>query len=58
MGSREKPPDRHRDDDANEREMAWGKGLRASYNRVTQEPLPDRFNELLERLEDAELRHR
>ena len=44
-----------RDSDKSEREMAWSKGLRSHYDQVSHEPLPDRFGELLEQLDDAEL---
>jgi hypothetical protein len=39
-----------------EREMAWGAGLRAKYDAVAREPLPDRFRELLEQLDEVEAR--
>lgn len=43
---------RHDDDDT--REETWARVLKAGYGEVAQEPMPDRFRELLERLEDAE----
>lgn len=42
--------------DADERHTAWGTGLRARYDDVAQEPMPDRFRDLLKQLEDAESR--
>lgn len=56
MGSNEKPPDGYRDHDADQREMAWARGLRAGYDRLAQESLPDRFRELMEQLENMEPR--
>ena len=44
------------DDDT--REETWARVLRARYGEVAQEQMPERFRELLERLEDAELRDR
>jgi hypothetical protein len=58
MGSGEKPPDARRDHDAYERESAWAAGLKARYDEVAEKPLPDKFRELLERIEDAESRKR
>jgi predicted metal-dependent hydrolase len=58
MGSRSNPPDEPRDHDADERETAWAKGLRARYDQVARESLPDRLRDLLEKLEDAESRKR
>lgn len=43
---------------ADEQHMAWGTGLRARYDKVVQEPMPDRFRDLLKQLEDAESRQR
>jgi hypothetical protein len=54
MGSKAKPSDKRRDNDADERKMAWAKGLRARYDRVKREPVPDRFRDLLKRIDDAE----
>jgi hypothetical protein len=44
------------DDDT--REETWARVLKAGYGEVAQEPMPDRFRELLEQLEDAEARDR
>jgi hypothetical protein len=44
--------------DHDERETAWGAGLRVRYDEVAHEPLPDRFRDLLEQLEEAESRRR
>ena len=46
----------HYDDDR--REAVWARVLRIRYGEVAREPIPDRFRELLERLEDAESRDR
>lgn len=35
-------------------EKTWARALKVGYDEVAQEPVPDRFRELLERLEDAE----
>lgn len=40
------------------REAVWARVLKTRYGEVVQEPMPDRFRELLEQLEDAELRDR
>jgi hypothetical protein len=32
----------------------WARVLKAEYGEVAQEPMPNRFRELLDRLEDAE----
>ena len=40
------------------REAVWARVLKTRYGEVAQEPMPDRFRELLEQLEDAESRHR
>jgi hypothetical protein len=40
------------------REETWARVLKAGYGEVAQEPMPDRFRELLEQLEDAEPRNR
>jgi hypothetical protein len=58
MGSKAKPPDESRDRDGNEREMAWAKGLKARYDKVAQQPVPDRFRDLLRRIDDADSRER
>ncbi len=47
---------KYSDDDT--REETWARVLKARYGEVAQEPMPDRFRELLERLEDAEERDR
>lgn len=44
------------DDDT--REETWARVLKARYREVAQEPMPDRFRELLERLQDVESRDR
>ena len=41
-------------DDADTREKTWARVLRARFGEVAKEPMPDRFRELLEQLEDAE----
>lgn len=51
-------PNERRDSDGIEQEMAWSKALRFQYDGVAQEPLPNRFGELLARLDDAEWRGR
>lgn len=43
-------------DDDDTREETWARVLRAGYGEVAQEQMPDRFRELLERLERAEAR--
>lgn len=58
MGLKAEPPDERRDDHADERRTAWAAGLRAKYDEVAQEPVPDKFLELLEDLADAESRQR
>jgi hypothetical protein len=58
MGSKLKPSDKRRDNDADERKMAWAKGLRSRYAKVAKEPVPNSFRDLLERIEDAESRKR
>lgn len=40
------------------REAVWSRVLKTNYDEVVQEPVPDRFRELLEQLEDAESRER
>jgi hypothetical protein len=45
---------RHRYDDGDTREETWARALRVGYGEVAQEPMPDRFRTLLERLEDVE----
>lgn len=42
------------DNDNDDRELAWGMGLRSKYDEVAQELLPDLFRDLLEQLENAE----
>jgi hypothetical protein len=54
MGSKTRPSNECRDNDADERKMAWAKGLRARYDKVAQKALPDRFRDLLEQVDDAE----
>jgi hypothetical protein len=49
---------RPRHDDTDTREETWARALKVGYSEVAQEPMPDRIRKLLERLEDAELRHR
>ena len=34
----------------------WARVLKAGYGEVAQEPMPDRFRELLERLQETESR--
>jgi hypothetical protein len=41
-----------------DREAAWAAGLRSNYNEVAREPLPDRFRDLLEQLDEVDLRSR
>ena len=43
-------------DGAEKPETAWARRLRARYNDVAEEPLPDRLRDLLERLQDADSR--
>lgn len=45
-------------DDGDTREETWARALRVGYGQVAQEPMPDRFRKLLERLENAESRDR
>lgn len=47
----------HYDDDER-REAVWARVLKARYGEVTREPMPDKFRELLDRLEHAEQRGR
>ncbi len=47
---------KHSDDDT--RGETWARVLKAGYGEVAQESMPNRFLELLERLEDAESRDR
>jgi hypothetical protein len=49
---------RHRYDDGDTREETWARALKVGYGEVAQEPMPDRFRKLLERLEDEESRDR
>lgn len=58
MRSKAKPPDKRRNDDADKRKMAWAKGLRSRDAKVVEEPVPNSFRDLLERIEDAESRKR
>ena len=51
-----KAPSKNRDDSEDDRATAWAAGLGAKYNEVAEEPLPDKFRELLEQLEDADSR--
>ena len=44
------------DDDT--REETWARVLKVGYGEFAQEHMPDRFRELLERLDDAESRDR
>ena len=46
------------DGDEADRRAVWAAGLKVGYDRVAQEPMPDRFNELLRQLHDAEERER
>lgn len=46
----------HSDDER--REEVWARVLRSRYADVAQQPMPDRFRELLDQLEDAESRDR
>jgi hypothetical protein len=41
-------------DDRDTSAETWARALKAGYDEVAQEPMPSRFRELLERLEDAE----
>jgi hypothetical protein len=50
--------DERRHKDVDSPESAWARRLRARYDDVAQEPLPGSFRELVERLQDADLRHR
>jgi hypothetical protein len=45
-------------DDCDTREETWARALKVGYRDLAQEPMPDRFRKLLERLEDAESRDR
>jgi hypothetical protein len=56
MGSKAEPSDKRQDDCADERQNAWKAGLKAQYDAVANEPLPDRFRTLLELLDDTESR--
>lgn len=47
----------HYDDDER-REAVWARVLKSRYGEVAQQPMPDRFRELLDLLEDAETRER
>ncbi len=47
---------RHRYDGGDTREETWGRALKVGYGEVAQEPMPDRFRKLLERLGDVESR--
>jgi hypothetical protein len=47
---------KYSDDDT--RKETWARVLKAGYGEVAQEPMPNRFRKLLERLEDAESRDR
>lgn len=58
MGLKEKPPVKRRDNDADERKMAWAKGLRARYDKVRREPVPNQFRNLLKRIDAADSRKR
>jgi ADP-heptose:LPS heptosyltransferase len=51
-------PYRSRHDDDDSREATWARVLKANYDEAVQEPMPDRFRELLEQLKDAESRKR
>jgi hypothetical protein len=44
--------------DEDSREETWARVLKACYGAAAQEPVPDRFRELLEELDDAESRGR
>jgi hypothetical protein len=44
--------------EADDRHVAWGTGLRARYDEVAHEPVPERFRDLLKQLADAESRQR
>ena len=46
----------HNGDDT--RNETWARVLKARYSEVAHEPMPDRFRELLERLQDTESRDR
>lgn len=39
-------------------EETWARALKVGYDEVAQEPMPNRFRELLEQLEKAESRNR
>jgi hypothetical protein len=46
------------DDDDDSRQATWARVLKANYDESVQEPMPDRFRELLEQLKEAESRKR
>lgn len=46
------------ENDNDDRNLAWAWGLRSGYDMVTEEPVPDRFRDLLEQLAEAESRER
>jgi hypothetical protein len=54
MGSESDPPGKRRDDCADDRQKAWTAALKARYDEVRSEPLPDRICALLEQLEKRE----
>lgn len=58
MGRKTNPADDRRDNGDDDREIAWGAGLKGGYDEVAHEPLPDRFVDLLKQLEDAEASER
>jgi hypothetical protein len=45
---------RQKYDDRDIPEETWARALKAGYGEVAHEPMPGRFRELLERLDDAE----
>ena len=54
MGQKKKRSDRRRDHESDERRMAWAKGLRARYDKVAQEPVPEKFRKLLRQIDETE----
>jgi hypothetical protein len=49
------PPD-ERQINIGDVKLAWAAGLKAGFKAICQEPMPDRFLDLLKQLEDAESR--